>query len=147
MEYKKNVDENAMKLNINETYCKKEGIIKSYNKREELRKLKLKQKASGIHFHFKLTIYNLPGWIIFGSPSAVIKNTTCNTCVCFCLRALEQSLDNFCRPQFINIISITYPQGRIHNYGLLSPSSRSKLSFNLKVVCTETHSLKSADLD
>lgn len=92
MEYKKNVNENAMKLNINETYCKKEGIIKSYNKREELRKLKLKQKASGIHFHFKLTIYNLPGWIIFGSPSAVIKNTTCNTCLCFCLRALEQSL-------------------------------------------------------
>lgn len=53
MEYKKNINENAMKLNINEPYCKKEGIIKSYNKREELRKLKLKQKASGIHFHFK----------------------------------------------------------------------------------------------
>ena len=51
MEYKKNINENAMKLNINKTYCKKEGIIKSYNKRE-LRKLKLKQKASGIHFHF-----------------------------------------------------------------------------------------------
>ena len=30
MEYKKNINENAMKLNINESYCKKEGIIKSY---------------------------------------------------------------------------------------------------------------------
>lgn len=62
MEYKKNINENAMKLNINEPYCKKEGIIKSYNKREELRKLKLKQKASGIHFHFKLTILQF-AWV------------------------------------------------------------------------------------
>ena len=28
MEYEKKINENAMNLNINKTYCKKEGIIK-----------------------------------------------------------------------------------------------------------------------